>query len=593
MAVPTAVMLTASMVSLYVGDLHPVITDGTLFNAFNSFKGISSVRVCGDSSTGRSLCYGYVNFSSLEDAHYAMEKMNHSSIHGKMIRVAWSLRDPDARKSGVGNVFVKNLSESIDSVGLQELFQRFGNVISCKAATFEDGKSKCYRFVQFESEESATAAIEKLDNNMIGDKQVFVGKFMKTCDRILPSPDVNIQISFSNLIETPDFTIAPNLEILILEGCTRIVDVHPSVGVLTRLKLLNLRSCTSLRNLPTKIGIESLETLILKDCRNLISLPSSIGGCKCLKTLDLSGFYKVENLPENLQQVELLEELDLSETAIAKLPSFIFQLKNLKVLSLNRLKGPSSNIGPNLTSLFQVSSNIESVPLMLHSLSGLRSLRELKLRNCNLHEGDIPSDISCLSSLEKLELGGNSFISIPVLGTGLSRLQYLGLSNCRELKSFPKPGASRELFATPSKVCNAVDWTQFSGLHCYRLVENINALTLLKFHLKRVAYLKKFLMLLYLEVKYQNGSAIKQLTLQSRYHCLTIFRMMVNGSELLSAVFLSTMTLQGMRNSHVKLLSIIRIPEKMVSLHGRMYSNNGDHAWLHYKNNMIAQTMQV
>ncbi|XP_039059060.1 TMV resistance protein N-like [Hibiscus syriacus] len=294
-----------------------------------------------------------------------------------------------------------------------------------------------------------------------------------------------------NLIKTPDFTTAPNLEILILEGCTRIVDVHPSVGVLSRLKLLNLRSCRSLRNLPTKIGIESLETLILKDCRNLISLPRSIGGCKCLKSLDLSGCYKVENLPENLQQVELLEELDLSETAIAKPPSFIFQLKNLKVLSLNRLKGPSSKLGPNLTSLFQVFQRIESVPLMLHSLSGLRSLRELKLRNCNLHDGDIPSDISCLSSLEKLDLGGNSFISIPVIGSGHSRLQYLGLSNCRELKSFPIPGASRELFAAPSKVCNAPDWTQFSVLHCYRLVENINAITMLKFHLKAIACLRK------------------------------------------------------------------------------------------------------
>ncbi|KAE8725110.1 Detected protein of unknown function [Hibiscus syriacus] len=293
-----------------------------------------------------------------------------------------------------------------------------------------------------------------------------------------------------NLIKTPDFKTAPNLEILILEGCTRIVDVHPSVGVLSRLKLLNLRICTSLRNLPTKIGIESLETLILKDCRNLISIPRSIGGCKCLKTLDLSGCYKVENLPENLQQVELLEELDLSETAIAKPPSFIFQLKNLKVLSLNRLKGPSSKLGPNLTSLFQVFQRIESVPLMLHSLSGLRSLRELKLRNCNLHEGEIPSDISCLSSLEKLDLGGNSFINVPVIGR-LPRLQYLGLSNCRELKSFLKPGVSRELFGAPPKVCNAVDWTQFSGLHCYRLVENLNALTMLKTRLKNVAHLKK------------------------------------------------------------------------------------------------------
>ncbi|KAE8725131.1 Cullin-associated and neddylation dissociated [Hibiscus syriacus] len=292
-----------------------------------------------------------------------------------------------------------------------------------------------------------------------------------------------------NLIKTPDFTTAPNMEILILEGCSRIVDVHPSVGVLSRLKLLNLRSCTSLRNLPTKIGIESLETLILKDCRNLISLPSSIGGCKCLKTLDLSGCYKVENLPENLQQVELLEELDLSETAVAKPPSFIFQLKNLKVLSLNRLKTPSSKLAPNLPSLFQVfqRGRIESEPPMLHSLSGLISLRELKLRNCNLREGDIPSDLCCLPYLEKLELGGNNFISVPVSAIGFPGLQYLGLSNCRELKSFPSSGTS--LFAAPSKVCYAVE--RFNGLHCYKLVENINTLTMQKIYLKVVACLRK------------------------------------------------------------------------------------------------------
>ncbi|KAK8573661.1 hypothetical protein V6N13_009749 [Hibiscus sabdariffa] len=66
-----------------------------------------------------------------------------------------------------------------------------------------------------------------------------------------------------NLIHTPDFTATPNLEFLILKGCTRLVDVHQSVGLLRRLKLLNLKECKSLRSLPTKIGMESLETLIL------------------------------------------------------------------------------------------------------------------------------------------------------------------------------------------------------------------------------------------------------------------------------------------------------------------------------------------
>ena len=69
-------------------------------------------------------------------------------------------------------VFIQNLSDSIDNVGLQELFRKFGNVISCKVATFEDGKSKGYGFVQFESEESANAAIEKLNDTTIGDKQM-------------------------------------------------------------------------------------------------------------------------------------------------------------------------------------------------------------------------------------------------------------------------------------------------------------------------------------------------------------------------------------------------------------------------------------
>ena len=32
---------------------------------------------------------------------------NNSELNGKVIRVMWSHRDPDARRSGIGNVFVK------------------------------------------------------------------------------------------------------------------------------------------------------------------------------------------------------------------------------------------------------------------------------------------------------------------------------------------------------------------------------------------------------------------------------------------------------------------------------------------------------
>ncbi|KAH1083941.1 hypothetical protein J1N35_023702 [Gossypium stocksii] len=296
-----------------------------------------------------------------------------------------------------------------------------------------------------------------------------------------------------NLIKAPDVTTTPNLEIFVLEGCTRLVYVHPSVGVLTRLKLLNLRGCKSLRSFPTRIGMESLEKLTLsgcsklqsfpeidrkmecllelcfdgtnikelpssignlkrlkvlnlKDCKSLRSLPikigiesleklqepcgspGSIGGCKSLKSLNLSGCYEVEYLPENLQQIEFLEELDLSETSMTKPPPIIFQFKNLKVLSFNGCKGSSSKLQKYLPSLLKViqRERTNSMAVMLTSLLGLSSLKQLNLRDCSLCEGDIPSDISRLSSLEELDLGGigNSREKFDIILPGSEILEW-------------------------------------------------------------------------------------------------------------------------------------------------------------------------
>lgn len=188
MAVPPTTV-PAAPASLYVGDLHPDVTDGVLFDAFSDFKSLTSVRVCRDSSSTRSLCYGYVNFVSPQDAIRAIEVKNNTPLNGKVMRVMWSHRDPDARKSGVGNVFVKNLDDSIDNGALKDMFLEFGNILSCKVVMSEDGKSKGYGFVQFDSEESANTAIEKLNNSTISGKQIYVGKFVKKSDRILPNPD--------------------------------------------------------------------------------------------------------------------------------------------------------------------------------------------------------------------------------------------------------------------------------------------------------------------------------------------------------------------------------------------------------------------
>jgi Leucine-rich repeat (LRR) protein len=84
----------------------------------------------------------------------------------------------------------------------------------------------------------------------------------------------------------PRFLEIPNLEYLDLEGCIKLVQIDPSIGVLKRLSELNL----------------------LQDCENLVSIPMNIFGLSSLKYLNLSGRPKLLNkqLLKRQRQIENL-----------------------------------------------------------------------------------------------------------------------------------------------------------------------------------------------------------------------------------------------------------------------------------------------
>lgn len=183
--------------SLYVGELDTSVTEAMLFELFSSIGQVASIRVCRDAVTRRSLGYAYVNYNNIQDGERALEDLNYTIIKGRPCRIMWSQRDPALRKTGQGNVFIKNLDNAIDNKALHDTFSQFGNILSCKVAQDEFGNSKGYGFVHYETAEAANNAIKAVNGMLLNDKKVYVGHHIAKRDR--QSKFDELKANFTNL----------------------------------------------------------------------------------------------------------------------------------------------------------------------------------------------------------------------------------------------------------------------------------------------------------------------------------------------------------------------------------------------------------
>ncbi|KAG0342769.1 Protein phosphatase PP2A regulatory subunit B [Podila humilis] len=179
---PVAAAAPTASASLYVGELDPSVNEAMLFEMFNSVGPVASIRVCRDAVTRRSLGYAYVNFHNVADGERALETLNYTVVKNRACRIMWSQRDPALRKTGTGNIFIKNLDASIDNKALHDTFSAFGNILSCKVAT-DDGASKGYGFVHYETHEAAENAIKHVNGMLLNDKKVYVGHHIARKER--------------------------------------------------------------------------------------------------------------------------------------------------------------------------------------------------------------------------------------------------------------------------------------------------------------------------------------------------------------------------------------------------------------------------
>uniref|UniRef100_A0A8C1XAJ6 Poly(A) binding protein, cytoplasmic 1a n=1 Tax=Cyprinus carpio TaxID=7962 RepID=A0A8C1XAJ6_CYPCA len=147
------------MASLYVGDLHPDVTEAMLYEKFSPAGPILSIRVCRDMMTRRSLGYAYVNFQQPADVHRQQGPLRH----------VLCLREHPVLQGKSGETHA-------------DTFSAFGNILSCKVVCDENG-SKGYGFVHFETHEAAERAIEKMNGMLLNDRKVFVGRFKSRKER--------------------------------------------------------------------------------------------------------------------------------------------------------------------------------------------------------------------------------------------------------------------------------------------------------------------------------------------------------------------------------------------------------------------------
>ncbi|XP_031476373.1 disease resistance protein RUN1-like isoform X2 [Nymphaea colorata] len=281
-----------------------------------------------------------------------------------------------------------------------------------------------------------------------------------------------------NFTICPDFTSTPHLQFLSFWDCSKMSELHPSIGLLKSLTSLCLFGCASLKQLPKEVwqltslkrlyldksgvttlasqlgDFKSLEELSLLDT-SITTLPESMRHLKQLKVLrcpptfkeipdwicslpnleelDASCCESLASLSNLLGNLRSLKKLDLSWTAIEELPDSIMSLEKLEVLELFRCKRlkylPSSACIGSM--LLKNHGGEESSERQHYSLPQFPPLTKLRAEGCS--ELEMIADVSNAKKLQRLHLGGcPKLVDVP----GIEQLKWLDeleLGGCRSL----------------------------------------------------------------------------------------------------------------------------------------------------------------
>ncbi|KAG5851785.1 hypothetical protein ANANG_G00055470 [Anguilla anguilla] len=155
--------MTNQLCKLFVGGLNVQTTNEGLRQHFEQYGQLTDCVVVQNQQLQRSRCFGFVTYSTEQEADAAMAARPHTvDGHGVEVKRAVAREDagrPEAHAK-VKKIFVGGLKDDIEDEHLHDYFSQYGAIEKAEVISDKQtGKKRGFGFVYFEDNDSADKAV--------------------------------------------------------------------------------------------------------------------------------------------------------------------------------------------------------------------------------------------------------------------------------------------------------------------------------------------------------------------------------------------------------------------------------------------------
>jgi len=149
--------------NLIVNYVPTTLTEEEFRGVFEQYGELESAKLMVDKMTKQSLGYGFVKYTTPENALKAINELNGKSLQSKTLKVAYA-KPPIQYK----NLYVSQMDPSITKEDLDALFSPYGKIVESRILTDKATQaSKGVGFVHYETRAQAEAAANALNGTLL------------------------------------------------------------------------------------------------------------------------------------------------------------------------------------------------------------------------------------------------------------------------------------------------------------------------------------------------------------------------------------------------------------------------------------------